>query len=278
MAGGRKLLVRSVTGLVALAVFMTLIWTPGLHLVFTLFVGVLTGIGLFEYYAIARAREISPETIGGILAGTCVAMSGHLGDAVTTNFALFGGCVLVSALHIVRGRHSVAGLSTTMFGVFYVGWFGAHIPLMQSVPAIGPGLVTTLFVVVIMTDTAAYLVGSAIGRHKMAPKVSPNKTWEGACAGLLGAMAGAAVLWGLQEQAGMSMLPGWSLWRYLHAGILLSIIAQIGDLTESCLKRDAGVKDSGNFFPGHGGVLGRTDSFLFAAPVLYYLVTPFLGR
>ena len=76
----------------------------------------------------------------------------------------------------------------------------------------------------------------------------------------------------------MSMLPGWSLWRYLHAGILLSIIAQIGDLTESCLKRDAGVKDSGNFFPGHGGVLDRTDSFLFAAPVLYYLVTPFLGR
>ncbi|MEA3365315.1 MAG: phosphatidate cytidylyltransferase [Candidatus Hydrogenedentes bacterium] len=277
MAMGKKLMVRCVTGLVALAVFMTLIWTPGLRLLFTAFVGALTGIGLFECYAIARAREISPETIGGILAGTCVAVSGHLGDAVTTNFVLFGGCVLVSALHIVRGRHSVAGLSTTVFGVFYIGWFGAHIPLMQSLPGIGPGLVSTLFVTVILTDTAAYFVGSAIGRHKMAPKVSPNKTWEGACAGLFGAIAGAAVLWYLKERAGMSALPAWSLWRYLHAGILVSIIAQIGDLTESCLKRDAGVKDSGNFFPEHGGVLDRADGFLFAAPVLYYLVTPLFG-
>ncbi len=275
---GSKLLMRSVTGLIALAVFMTVIWTPGLRLLFTLFVGALSAVGLYEYYAIVRAREISPETIGGILAGTAVAMSGHLGDAVTTNFVLFGGCVLVSALHIVRGQHSVAGLSSTVFGVFYIGWFGAHVPLMQSLPGVGPGLVMTLFVGVILTDTAAFFAGTAIGKHKMAPKVSPNKTWEGAVAGLFGAMAGSAVLWYLKERAGMSALPDWSLWRYVHAGMLVSIIAQLGDLTESCLKRDAGVKDSGNFFPGHGGVLDRTDGFLFAAPVLYYLITPLFGR
>ncbi|HQH52430.1 MAG TPA: phosphatidate cytidylyltransferase [Candidatus Hydrogenedentes bacterium] len=275
MAKGSKLLARSVTGLVALAIFMTLIWTPGLRLLLTLFIGALSAVGLFEYYAMVRARKISPETIGGMLAGTCVAMSGHFGDAVTTNFALFGGCVLVSALHIVRGCHSVAGLSSSVFGVFYIGWFGAHVPMMQSLPGVGPGLVTTLFVAVILTDTAAFFVGSSIGKHKMAPKVSPNKTWEGAFGGLFCAVAGTAALWYLRERAGITALPDWSLWRYIHAGILVSIVAQIGDLTESCIKRDAGVKDSGNFFPGHGGVLDRTDGFLFAAPVLYYLVTPF---
>ena len=277
MAQGSKLWMRIVTGVVVLAVFMILIWTPGLRLVFTLFVGALTAIGLYEYYAMVRARKISPETIGGILAGTAVAVSGHLGDAVTTNFMLFGGCVLVSALHIVRGVHSVAGLSSTVFGVFYIGWFGAHIPLMQSVPLLGPGLVMTLFVTVVLTDTAAFFVGSAIGKHKMAPKVSPNKSWEGAAAGLAGAIAGTAVLWYLSRHVGMTALPDWPLWRYVHAGALVSIVAQIGDLTESCLKRDAGVKDSGNFFPGHGGVLDRTDGFLFAAPVLYYLVMPLAG-
>ncbi len=278
MAKDSKLAARSVTALVALAVFMTLIWTPGLRLLFTVFVGALSAVGLYEYYAIVRARAISPETIGGILAGTCVAMSGHLGDAIATNFVLFGGCVLAASLHIVRGQHSVAGLSSTVFGVFYIGWFGAHVPLMQSVPGVGPGLVMTLFVVVILTDTAAYFVGSALGKHKMAPKVSPNKTWEGAFAGLLAAMAGAAALWYVRERAGLASLPDWPVWRYVHAGALVSIVAQLGDLTESCLKRDAGVKDSGNFFPGHGGVLDRTDGFLFAAPVLYYLVTPYFGR
>ncbi|MGI6461538.1 MAG: phosphatidate cytidylyltransferase [Candidatus Hydrogenedentales bacterium] len=269
-----KLAIRSVTALIALAVFMTLIWTPGLRFLFTVFVGALSAVGLFEYYAIVRARAISPETIGGILAGTCVTMSGHLGGAIVTNFALFGGCVLVASLHIVRGQHSVAGLSSTVFGVFYIGWFAAHVPLMQSVPGVGPGLVMTLFVVVILTDTAAYFVGSALGKHKMAPTVSPNKTWEGAFAGLLAAVAGAAALWYVKERSGLPSLPNWPVWRYVHAGALVSIVAQIGDLTESCLKRDAGVKDSGNFFPGHGGVLDRTDGFLFAAPVLYYLVTP----
>jgi phosphatidate cytidylyltransferase len=116
-----------------------------------------------------------------------------------------------------------------------------------------------------------------LGKHKMAPKVSPNKTWEGAAAGLIGAVAGASALWALRIYGDLDALPNWPLWRYMHAGALVSIVAQIGDLTESCLKRDAGVKDSGNFFPGHGGVLDRTDGFLFAAPVLYYLVTPLFG-
>jgi phosphatidate cytidylyltransferase len=271
---GSKILVRMVTAGVLLPTCMVLIWKPELRLMFALFIGALTALGLYEYYAIVRARMISPETIGGILAGTAVALSGYFGNMTLTNCLLFGGCTLVSALHIVRGQHSVAGLASTVFGVFYVGWFGAHITLLHSVDVLGAGLVTTLFVAVILTDTAAFFVGSAIGKHKLAPKVSPNKSWEGAIAGFCGAVAGMIVLYGLRQKYGWEALPDWGVVRYAHAGAIVSIVSQLGDLTESCLKRDAGVKDSGGIFPGHGGVLDRADGFLFASPVLYYLMVP----
>ncbi len=270
----KSVLIRTATACVALPAVLVLMWRPGLEPAFALFIGVLVTVGLYEYYAIVRARAISPETIGGMLAGAIVALSGYFRDVTMTNLLLYGGCLLVSTLHIVRGQHSVAGLASTVFGVFYVGWFGAHILLLQRIPTVGPAMVTMLFVVVILTDTMAFAAGSLIGRHKLAPKVSPNKTWEGSIAGFLGALAGMFILFHLRRIMHWDGLPGWDLWAYLRAGALLSIVAQIGDLTESVLKRDAGVKDSGGFFPGHGGVLDRCDSFLFATPVLYYIYAP----
>jgi phosphatidate cytidylyltransferase len=181
---------------------------------------------------------------------------------------------LVAALHVVRGQHAVAGLASTIFGVIYVGWFGAHLLLLHGLPQTGPGLVTILFVIVGVTDSAAFFVGRAFGTHKLAPKASPGKTWEGAAAGLIGAVAGAMVMYFLSRDPRMSALPDWTFGYYLYAGIVLSVASQVGDLAESCLKRDAGVKDSGSFFPGHGGVLDRCDGFLFAAPFLYYMAVP----
>ncbi|MCP4641867.1 MAG: phosphatidate cytidylyltransferase [bacterium] len=274
----RKLLVRTVTGLTMLTAFLVFTWVPGLRPGFAFLIGLLVAVGLYEYYAIVRAREISPETIGGIIGGTLITLSGYLQSVTLVNFMLFGGCLLVSALHIVRGRHSVAGLGTTAFGVFYLGWFGAHVLLLHGLydggRHIGAGLVMVLFTAVVLTDTAAYFFGSAFGRHKMAPKASPNKSWEGAVAGFLCALLGVAVLYALDSKGIMPGMPGWSLMKYLHVGAMLSIIGQIGDLAESCLKRSAGVKDSGMIFPGHGGVLDRCDGFLFATPVLYYMAVP----
>lgn len=123
-----------------------------------------------------------------------------------------------------------------------------------------PFLLLLLLAIVWLGDSAAYYVGSTWGRHKMAPRVSPNKSWEGAVAGVLTALAATAV---------------WSLWRLggvdlalLAVGLLTGMAGQIGDLVESMLKRGAGVKDSGNLLPGHGGVLDRLDALLFAAPIL----------
>lgn len=268
--------IRVLTSAIALPAFLALVWYEPLNWVFNVAIGALAAVGLFEYYSIVRARQISPETIGGILAGTLVCLSGSFNDLAELNLVLFGGCVLVAALHIVRGHHSLAGLSSTMFGLFYIGWFGAHVLLLHR-GSTGPALVTLLFVSVILTDTMAYAVGSLAGRHKMAPRVSPGKSWEGATAGLAGAVLGVAVLYYLDRRMALR-LPDWPLSKYLFAGALLSVASQLGDLTESVLKRDAGVKDSGGFFPGHGGVLDRCDGFLFAAPVLYYLYVPLFAR
>jgi len=271
----KSLVPRIATVVVVLPLFLLTIWSPSLSLAFALLVTFLVAVGLYEYYAIARCRQISPETIGGILAGTLVAFSGYYYSLTLTALVLYGGCLLVSALHIIRGQHSVAGLSTSVFGIFYIGWLGAHITLLHGIPAIGPGLVTLVIIVVAITDGGAYLVGSILGRHKMAPKVSPNKTWEGAVGGFVLALATTAVFYILSGPFSNGALPPWTLVRYLYTGALLSIVAQIGDLAESSLKRSAGVKDSGLLFPGHGGAMDRCDSYLFAAPVLYYMVNPF---
>ncbi|HIJ74745.1 MAG TPA: phosphatidate cytidylyltransferase, partial [Candidatus Hydrogenedentes bacterium] len=249
-------------------------WVEPFRTGFSFFIGAFAAIGLYEYYAIVRARAISPETIGGILAGTLVALSGHFNNLVATNLVLYGGCLLVFALHIVRGSHSVAGLASSVFGVFYIGWFTAHILMLHASARVGPGLVLLLFVAVFFTDVGAYFTGAMIGRHKLAPKVSPQKTWEGAVGGFALALAGVVALYALRRSHGWAALPDWPLGGYVYAGGLLSLTAQIGDLGESCLKRDAGVKDSGIILPGHGGILDRCDGLLLAAPVLYYIVTP----
>ncbi len=265
---------RLLTALVILPLMVFLIWAPRLQWAFTGFIVSLAAIGLYEYYAIARSGGTVPETVGGILSGALVTLSAHTYQLAATTLAFYGACVLVSVLHLVRGRHSVTGLAASVFGIVYVGWFAAHMVLLHGISRTGPALVTILLVTIALTDAAAYLAGSTIGKHKMAPKISPNKTWEGAIGGFLAALAGMAVLYLLGRAFPALSAPDWSFARFLFTGAVLSVVAQTGDLAESLMKRSAGVKDSGHVFPGHGGVLDRCDGYLFAAPVLYYMATP----
>jgi phosphatidate cytidylyltransferase len=152
--------------------------------------------------------------------------------------------------------------AVTLLGLFYVGWFLGHLILLRNLNQ-GEFLIFFLFLVTWAGDTGAYYIGKGFGRHRMAPRVSPNKTIEGAIGGWLASVL-AAVL------AQQWFLPLISVSDSLILGGLLGIVGQLGDLTESMFKRGAGVKDSGHFLPGHGGILDKLDSLIFTTPVLYY--------
>jgi len=264
--------IRLLTGIALAGVMLLLIWIPHLHGALTIFSAGLAAIGLCEYFAIVRARGVDPETPGGVLAGTAVVLSGYNAGPEQMSAVLSLAVIFVAALHLFRRRHTLAGTAASVLGVVYVGWFAAHVVALHAIPGAGPGLVTLLLMAVVWSDTGAYFAGSSLGRHKLAPKVSPNKTWEGAVGGIAAAMASTAFLYGLQRGLACRGLPDWSLAAYLWMGAALALVSQIGDLVESMLKRDAGIKDSGGIFPGHGGVLDRCDGILFAAPVFYYMI------
>jgi phosphatidate cytidylyltransferase len=143
------------------------------------------------------------------------------------------------------------------FGVLY---FALPISSLHYLQQADPWLVFLLFAIVWLGDTAAYYAGSRLGRHKMAPVVSPKKSWEGSLAGFATSIASAAV-WSWWRLGRVD-------WKLLAAAALVAAAAQVGDLVESMIKRGSGVKDSGHLLPGHGGMLDRIDALLFAAPVL----------
>jgi phosphatidate cytidylyltransferase len=153
----------------------------------------------------------------------------------------------------------LASLSATLFGALYVGFLLGF----RQVEGEGARLIFLLCIAIWAGDSAAYYVGSTLGKHKLYPRVSPKKTWEGALAGVAGSVLAAAIV-------KMTFYAALRWEDVVALGILLSVVGQLGDLFESLLKRGAGIKDSSNLLPGHGGVLDRLDSLLFNGPLLYY--------
>lgn len=184
------------------------------------------------------------------------------------SLAIFVICALKCPLERV-----LPDVASSIFCLIYVGFSLTTLPWLGA-QANGPSLLTFLFCVVWMGDTAALYVGKSYGRHKLAPTVSPNKTWEGSVASVISAVVITLLLIflaGVFARRGSSLLayPG-SVFHWILLAIILNIVAQLGDLAESAIKRGAGVKDSGTLLPGHGGILDRIDALLLAAPVLWY--------
>jgi phosphatidate cytidylyltransferase len=185
-----------------------------------------------------------------------------------------GLCSLVLVLFCSFGSPLERVLLDSAFSIFpllYIGLSLATVPLLWVQPN-GPSLLIFLFCIVWTGDIAALYVGRNFGRHKLAPQISPNKSWEGSAASVVGSLLIAAALVGLArwpESKAVLHFPG-SLIRWLGLAVLLNVFAQVGDLVESAIKRGAGVKDSGAMLPGHGGILDRIDALLLAAPALWY--------
>jgi len=226
-------------------------------------------IGLHEYWLMARGlAPLAPAGyIGAVLALLGAQLSGTewmLGGALTT-FAL---AFLLKAISEARAG-ATASVSGTVMGTIWIGVGLSFFILLRHLPEHGVLALYTVLFAVWAGDTFAYLAGRLFGRHKMAPSTSPGKTWEGFVFGTA-ATVGAAFLILYQDRHDFLSIP-----QSLVLGVIIAFVGPLGDLFESLLKRDAGVKDSGSLLGGHGGMLDRLDAFLFAAPAAYFAILAF---
>lgn len=275
---GTKL--RLTTALILLPMVGLIIWLPSLTWAFVLLIMFLSAMGAREFFNLARMLNLDVHEHAAVVLAPLLVLSAAFKEVFVhaPHIGLFAALFVLIVLHLLSARHTIAGLSTSVFGLMYAGYCASFFVAMHRMPGIGPGLVTMLIAMVGMSDTGAYAIGKAFGKHKLAPRISPNKTMEGSIAALFCAAATGIVLYYLKESFGWSSYPAWPMLVYALVGIILSVVGQLGDLVESMLKRDAGVKDSGTLFPGHGGALDRCDAFLFGGPTLYYLalfISPF---
>jgi phosphatidate cytidylyltransferase len=244
---------------------------------FHLGVGLALSAGILESHGIFRSRGARPFTAPGLLIGWGVGASfidlPWIDVPLSMPLALGTIVVLVSAM-VFRDDPSemLDSVTATLFPVLFVALTLGHVMALREFGGgeVGRELVFLLFLCVMLADSAAYYVGSSIGKRRIAPKLSPKKSLEGALAGVVASVLAALAVraWFWQE------LP---LHHALTLGVLLAVAGIFGDLAESLFKRAGGVKDASALLPGHGGVLDRADGLLFAAPVLYYYYRTFLG-
>ena len=177
---------------------------------------------------------------------------------------LLGATIVASMLFSLAGerRGFIGRCAFTLFGVLYIGWLSSYFLALRNLPEHGMALTYGAIVIIAFTDIFAMLVGTAIGRTPLT-SISPKKTWEGALGGFAASVLAGACL-------SLVPGPGIALWQGLVIGAVTSVAAQIGDIVESAIKRDAHVKDTGTFFASHGGILDRFDSYMFGGIAYYF--------
>jgi phosphatidate cytidylyltransferase len=252
--------------------------------VFASALGLISALGAWELYRMARAQGHEPLDNAGIVVAACVPVLVHgtyLGVIrASITIAVMILIVLIASVIWVRGtaRKPMVSLAITIMGIAYPALVTYMYPIRYHDYAVGSLAGTTLLMLPILltwaTDTGAYAFGRMLGRHKLIPSVSPGKTVEGAIGGVVVAViiAWVYVTFVLRPYAHLSMRP---VWMFVFA-IVVSVVGQTGDLAESLFKRDVGVKDSSSLLPGHGGILDRFDSLFFVLPVAYLLLGLFL--
>jgi phosphatidate cytidylyltransferase len=246
--------------------FLLLVYGPAWA--FFLLVSGIVVLGLREYYQLVGLGGEGRVVWAGVGFGWVLCLAFFLAGTALAALVVVLMLLVFVVEGLVSGRaheEAVRVLAAGVLGVFYVGWLLSYLVWIRALPN-GERYIIILMLAIWCGDTAAYYWGSAFGKRKLAPRISPGKTVEGAGACVVGALAGALL-------ARWWFLPHLPLGQACAVGLLTGVIGQVGDASESVLKRRAGVKDSGALIPGHGGVLDRVDSILFAAPAVYYLLT-----
>ncbi len=282
-----SLVKRILVAAVGIPTAFAVVWAGGWS--FAVVLGALGALGALELFRLAERSGVRPlvwpGAIGAFLAPAAVLAVHPNGLGLTVNWLAAAGAIwiLVVMAGVVWGRgpqgRPLLAASVTVFGGLYAGALLAFLVPIRNVgggAAFDLGATWLVFLPLALTwvcDTCAMAGGSLVGGARLAPTLSPGKTWAGAVAGLLGATVASLAYgrWLLGGVGGVAL----GFWQLLAIGVAVGVLGQIGDLAESALKREAGVKDSGSFFPGHGGVLDRLDSLYWVIPSVALLLRAF---
>ncbi|WP_270847977.1 phosphatidate cytidylyltransferase [Candidatus Collinsella stercoripullorum] len=258
------LIVRAGFGLIYVGLFIACLLLGTLPT--ALFCAAMSWLCCFEFFRMMRLDGKVPNELLGLAASVLFPLSA-LVDAVWLTGLMFVLVLSLGLWYVFSPRARIADVAVTGFGPLYTGYMLSSIVLLRdAVPgAAGALLAIGVCASLWVSDSFAYLVGSRLGRHKMVPKISPNKSWEGFAGGIVGSVA----VWLILEAT------GWYAFDVPFAvlcGVAVGVLGVFGDLIESRIKRGVGVKDSGNLIPGHGGMLDRSDSLIFGCITAYLIL------
>ena len=283
------MLARILTGVVLIPIAVFLIFYPG-GLPFAIAIGVVSILGAGEFYKGVRKIGARPVEWAGLLAVAMFVVSmrtyerSTIGAVFPAVLTLLLGLSFLNELLRTR-RAPMVNVGATVFGAIYVGWLISHLVVLRGIgehdllmPKVtvwgytttaGACLVMYAFLCTWACDTGAYFIGKFYGKTKLAPKLSPNKTVEGSVAAVVSSvLVSVIVAWVIRLPLGDA----------LALGLIFGVLSQLGDLSESSLKRELDIKDFGTIVPGHGGILDRFDSLLFTGPLAYYYILHFLTK
>jgi phosphatidate cytidylyltransferase len=259
---------RILTALWGIPLLVAAIWFDEPLPWFTVLMTVWGTLAAFEFYRMVATANVSPLTYFGLIATLLLIVSPHLNSDILVPLVLTSIVVLPLIWLTLRQQRerAFARWAWTVAGILYIGWLLSHWVALRELDDgrnwVFFGLFTT-----IASDTGAYFIGKTLGRHYLAPSVSPGKTWEGAGGGVI-----AAIIISLFFVLPTPFLLPLSNGQAVFLGVAVSIFGQLGDLIESLFKRNMGVKEASRLLPGHGGALDRIDSIVLAGIVIYYSV------
>ena len=270
---------RILTALIALPIIIASIvlplWVREAVWIFVAIAGFAIAAGLFEFYSLTKKLELKADAgiaylgAAALFVGSAFDAPSKAPDLIIVTLAGFIILVLISQTFRFQADFTkmLTGVGVTVFGVLYVAFLGGFLVATRvgfdSLPGLSTRLLGYFFLVIFASDIGAYFAGRALGKHKLAPKISPGKTVEGLVGGVAAASGGAAL-------ATATFFPGLPYQLSIPLAIVLAVVGVFGDLAESAMKRGSGAKDAASILPGHGGFLDRLDSLLFGAPILYY--------
>ena len=268
---------RAITALWVIPLLVAAIWFDQPLPWFTIVVAIWGLLAAFEFYKMVAVAKVPPLTCFGLIWTLLFILSPHF-DYATLIPLLLTSAVILPLIWLIGRQQKEAFTSWvwTIAGILYLGWLLSYFVALRGLDAGDAGRNWVFFALftTFASDTTAFFIGRVLGRHRLAPHISPGKTWEGAIAGVFGAII-ISLLFILPKLLTISnplYLQDFSYWQAILLGLVVSVFGQLGDLIESLLKRNMGVKDSSQLIPGHGGFLDRIDSVVFAGVVVYYYV------